>query len=103
MQQYITEKVKSYANSNIKQELALPARNILENLLLALPFVKDSQVDTETSRFHIDTEKIKIALEEIVIRISSFVPEFESHILSRNRFSSSRSFDEKQKAVSFAP
>jgi hypothetical protein len=66
--------MKSYANTNIKPDLALPARNILESLMQAAGFVKESQVDTEASRFHIDTERFKVALEEIVARINSFVP-----------------------------
>jgi hypothetical protein len=76
IQQYVTEKMKSYANTNIKPDLALPARNILENLLQSSTFVKDSQIDTETSRFHIDSDRFKVALEEIISRICSFVPEF---------------------------
>ena len=39
-------------------------------------FVKESQVDTEASRFHINSERFNVALEEIVVKISSFVPEF---------------------------
>jgi hypothetical protein len=101
IQQYITEKYKSYANSNIKTELALPARNILENIIQAAAFVKESQIDTGVSRFNIDGDRIRVALEEIVQRISSFVPVFESNLDSRNRFST-RSVDEK-KSVSFAP
>ncbi len=62
LQQYVTEKIKSYANTNIKPELALPARNILEHLMQSSTFVKDSQIDTEVSRFHIDSEKFKVAL-----------------------------------------
>lgn len=42
----------------------------------AAVFVKESQVDTEVSKFHIDSQRFKAALEEIVARISSFVPEF---------------------------
>ena len=55
--------MKSYANTNIKPDLIVPARNILETLMQAAVFVKDSQVDTEVSKFHIDTERFKVALE----------------------------------------
>jgi hypothetical protein len=101
VQQYVSEKMKSYANTNIKPDLALPARNILENLMSAAPFVKDPQIDTESNHFQIDTDKFKVALEEIVTRIGGFVPAFESGLQRRRSFP--RSIEEKQKSVSFLP
>lgn len=40
IQLYITEKYKTYAISNLKVELILPARNILENILLTSAYVQ---------------------------------------------------------------
>jgi hypothetical protein len=59
-------------------------------------------MDTDTSKFRIDVDKIRIAFEEIVLRIGSFIPTFENNLESRNKFTS-RSVDEKSKNVSFAP
>lgn len=44
IQLYISEKFKTYAISNLKIELILPARNILENLLQTSPYVKEPHI-----------------------------------------------------------
>ena len=62
IQLYITEKFKTYAISNLKVDFILPARNILENLLFTSAYVKEPQIETEGSKFNVDTDKIRSTL-----------------------------------------
>jgi hypothetical protein len=106
--QYIQEKCKSYANHNIKAELLVPSRNILENLLLTAHLARDPPFLNEPTKYTIDPDKIRGVFEDISFKINQFIvlPVFSKRTPnspSRSAVTTPRSVDAKGMKMGVSP
>lgn len=76
MIQYTTEKYKTYTIANLKKEIIIPSKSIIEKLTVTTEILKDPRNHLNIHVFNMNQIRISQLYDEITGKIDNLFPSF---------------------------